>query len=224
MLRTSLVIPLFLITIGCSSEAADNVPAPLQTVEGTAEDAYDQALAGHPDAVSTDAADLQTTWQGFRARALKDGVAETDAKALDDGISALKTAAATVTDGPSLARTANAVSAPMSNIFAVYGPTVPAPVLELDYLGREVELDGMQSDLTAGAQDVDSLDSVWKALRAKVVAAGGSAAADAFDASIQSERDALAASDTTALTTAAHSQLDQVDVVEQVFASSDAPD
>lgn len=214
-----------LITSSCSNEEADdNVPRQLQTIEGTAEDAYDQALAGHPDAVMTDAADLQTTWQDFRPQALKDGVAEADAKTLDEAISALKTAAATVTDGPSLARTANAVSAPMSNIFAVYGPTVPAPVLELDYLGREVELDGMQSNLTAAAQDVDTLDSVWKALRAQVVAAGGSTAADAFDASIQSERDALAASDAASLATAAHSQLDQVDVVEQVFASSDAPD
>lgn len=40
----------------CADEAPkDPVPAQIQSIEGTAEDAYDQALAGHPDLVAADA-------------------------------------------------------------------------------------------------------------------------------------------------------------------------
>lgn len=213
------------LSFACSSDPKEEgVPEELDTVEGTAEDAYDQALAGHPDLVAKDAQTLDTTWKAFRPTAIEDGVSEADAVALDQAIAGLLAATAAGTVGPELARAANAVSEPMSDLYTPFEPAVPAPVLRLDYLGRELELDGLESDLAGAQGHVDALDATWKALRASVVSAGGTKQAADYDASVTSERDAITASDAAALSAAAHTQLDLVDAIEQVYATADAPD
>jgi hypothetical protein len=221
-------IPLILalsFTIACSEdEPTDPVPAPLRVLEGTAEDAYDQALANHAELVAKDATTLDTTWKGFRAQAVSDGVAEADAKTVDSAMSALGIAATSSAERVALARAANAVSAPMSKLYAIYGPKVPVAVLELDYLGRELELDGLENALAGASTHLDALDRTWTALRAQVVAAGGATQATAFDTSISDERAAIGHVDAAALSAAAHAQLDLVDAVEHVFNAADKPD
>jgi len=213
----------------CSDEEADvdPVPPPLRRIEEAAEDAYDTALAQDFAAVSADAAVLDQAWQGYRAKALSDGVAASDAEALDTAIAELH-GVETQTDPVIVARAANAVSAPLDEMFAIYHPIVPGEVLALDYLGREIQLDGLESDLISAQSDVDLNSATWASLRAPVLSAGGSAEASNFDASITAERDAIATGDTQGLVTRAQEQLDLVDLIEAVFqrhaAAQDPPD
>ncbi|MEZ4468937.1 MAG: hypothetical protein R3F43_32025, partial [bacterium] len=100
---------------GCGGEEGDQaplstVPADLQSIEGQAEDAYDQALAENSEGVAADAAAIDTAWQSFRAQAEADGAGADVLAAMDAAVSGLKAAAAAAGTPASLGRAANAVS------------------------------------------------------------------------------------------------------------------
>jgi hypothetical protein len=217
--RSAVLVALVLIP-ACSEDPPPygEVPAALQEIEGTGEDAYDRALLSDTAAVAADADKLDKAWKGFRATAIADGAAEADAKALDQAIAGLVAAAAvTPVDAISLARAANAVSGPMDELFALYDPKVPAPVLALDYLGREVALDGLADDPSAATPDIDAIEAGWGALRPQVIDAGGSKQAADYDQSIAAERSAVASGDAEMLVNTANAQLELVDALEKVF-------
>jgi len=198
-----LIIALFGMCVGCAS--TNQVPQTILDIESTAEDVYDEALLNNVAVVKADAAKMKAAWAGFRARAIKDGASEQHATALDKAIAKLMTAAG-VNPGPAaLARAANGVSAPMDELFALYHPKVPAAVLALDYLGREIALDGMDANFTSATSHVNDLETVWKRLRQSTVNAGGSSQATQFDASIAAERSAIARANGTELTNQANS-------------------
>jgi len=221
MRRFTVTLILAAMLVACS----DEVPEELVQIEGAGEDAYDRALENDVGAVASDAEKLQSTWQSFRSEAISDGAREQDARALDLAIASLADAASGSPEPPALARAANGISAPMDELFRIYDPAVPADVLGLDYLGREVALDGMDRDLTRASADIDRIVDVWKALRPVVVDAGGSAEAGRYDASIAKERSAVEAADAKVLVDEANAQLELVDALERVFEDSgDAPD
>jgi hypothetical protein len=112
----------------------------------------------------------------------------------------------------------------MSELYALYFPAVPVAVLDLDYLGREVLLDALASDIAGAARHMDQIESSWNVLKPRVVQAGGTAESSDFDATITSARAAIAVSSPTDLEASARTELDVVDAIEAVFASADAPD
>lgn len=193
------------------------VPAGLLDVEGQAEDAYDKALARDFATVATVAASIDASWQAFRARAVTDGAAAGDLDAMDAAIVGLQDAASTSTDPATVARAANAISAPMDELFALYDPTVPTDILALDYLGREVVLDGMDADLSSAAGDVATIGATWGRVRAAVLDAGGNAEAADYDTSVAALRADIAAQDETMIINDAKVSLEIVDAIEGVF-------
>lgn len=195
----------------------DGVPGALDAIESWAEDAFDSAIAGDMATVRTQADALSAKWAAFRDQAVKDGAAQETIAAVGTAIDNLKSVAAGTPDAVSLARAANAISAPMEGLYAIYDPAVPAGVLTLDYLGREVLLDAMAGDFAGATAHVNSFESSWAALRDRVVEANGAAVADGVDASIAAEGAAITAASAAGLEAAANDQLEQVDAVEKVF-------
>lgn len=217
------------LTSGCrrASEGDDTgAPADLTMIESLAEDAFDSALAADGAALQGQASQIAAVWIEYQPVAEADGVPVESLQSLDTAIAMLSAVAdssdaTVVTRG----RAANAVSEPMDEAFAVYGPSVPTSVLELDFLGREVMLDGMEVDFLRGAGHVDSIETTWAGLRPEVVSAGGDAVATDFDGCVANLRTAVVVSDGTAMQTAAVVELELVDGVEEVFAGSgDAAD
>ena len=168
-------------------------------------------------AVADAAAMLDKQWKAFRATAQKDGAAAGDLKALDTAIAELIKAADAATSEASVARAANAVSAPMDELFALYDPTIPVDVLALDYLGREVVLDGMDKDWSAATADVDSIEAKWKTLKKSVTDAGGKTEAADYAASIADMRTDIEAEDDIKLIKDTNVGLELVDAIEHVF-------
>ena len=206
-----------LLASGCAKGGA-GVPSALLDIEGTAEDAYDKALVGDAATVTADADAIATGWNDYRAQAEADGASSADLSAMDAAVSALSDAAAAADlRDTALARVANGVSAPMDELFGLYDDPVPAPILALDYGGREVSLDAMEEGLDDAAQDLDELDAVWATVRDQVVAAGGSAEADAYDASLVAQHDLATAADAAGLLAESNNGLELVDALEGVF-------
>lgn len=92
----------------------------------------------------------------------------------------------------------------------------------LDYLGCEVQPDGMATSFRLASAHVDLIDSTWLALRPQVVSAGGEVEASDMDGTISDQRAAIDASDGAALADAATAQLEVVDAIEGVFAEAGA--
>jgi hypothetical protein len=223
--RLEWVVPVAIVLWGCGEEGGRSVPAELSAIESTAEDSFDSALGGDVASVRTQAKHLAASWKKFRPQAEHDGVTQDDLTAMDAAVDELVTTAAGNPDPIQLARVTNRVSGRMASLYDVYDPAIPADVLELDYLGREVQVDAMDAAFDQAAKDVGRLATTWKALRGKVVEAGGKREATDFDQSISAERSALSDMDDSALEGAAKTQLDRVDDLERVFSNaSDPPD
>jgi hypothetical protein len=199
---------------GTSSGA---IPIALANIEGTAEDAYDMALANKPSAVAADAAELDADWKSYRSQAEADGATAATLSAVDDAIAAL--GAHSGADTPeSLARLANAVSAPMPILYALYKPAVPTELLELDYRGRELELDGKAANLDTATTDLAKLRATWTSLKPAVLSAGGTTQAADYGATIEAMDSDIAAANGTKLAMDAVVGLELVDAMESLFA------
>lgn len=116
-----------------------------------------------------------------------------------------------------VARAANAISAPMPDLFALYSPILPPELLAMDYQGREIVLDGMDLDFAAAQSDVSDLESTWQTVRQQVVDAGGTTEVDDFDASVANLLTMVDTEDAEGLMTEANVNLDLVDVLEGLF-------
>lgn len=220
VLVVSLSVPLL---GGCSADGegpepgTGEVPAGLLDVEGQAEDAYDKALAADLAGVAVVADTVDSAWRAVRPQVATDGAAGADLDAMDTAITNLRSLVGTSTDPVILGRAANAVSAPMDELFSLYAPIVPTDILALDYLGRTVVLDGKELAFRTAATDVDVIQATWAAVRPAVISAGGTAEADNYDVSISALRGDIAALDGAALVTDANSGLEIVDAIEAVF-------
>lgn len=225
--RHTLALPLLMLAcahLGCASDEAggvvDTVPAALKQIEGDAEGAYDEALAGHVAAVAKVAATIDTGWKAFRVEAEAAGGRTEDLAAMDAAIAGLVSAAANTTDAILLARAANAVSGPMDELFALYEAPVPPAVLALDYLGREVVLDARQADYAGADQHVSTIEATFATFRAELVADGGEQDAKDYDASVAAMREDVKAPDAKKLEADANVGLELVDAMEGVFSSA----
>jgi hypothetical protein len=193
------------------------IPERLVHVEELAEDAYDKSLVSDFAAVATDADDIASAWSSYRAQGEADGAHAADLEAMDAAVAGLRDAAASATDPATVARAANAVSSRIDELFDLYDPIVPAEILALDYLGREVVLDAMQLDFDRASADTDTLEATWKLVRAEVLRSGGTMEASDYDASITDTRAAITAMNAEQLANEANVALEIVDAIEGVF-------
>ena len=202
------------LTVGCSSPS---LPDALSTLEGDAEHAYDVALVEDYAKLSETTASIDTQWSDFRATAEADGASADVLGAVDAAVAGLLDAADAQGGAAAAGRAANAVSEHMPDLYDLYGPKVPVQILALDYQGREVVLDGMDTDFTAASSDVDMLATTWGGVRQQVVDAGGDQEASDFDASVEALKGLAAGTDGQALIDEANNNLELVDVLEGVF-------
>jgi hypothetical protein len=207
----------------CKDEAS-TVPSDLAKLESAAEDTFDSVLVNDFAKARTQAAPMSDAWASYRPRGERDRVPPAALQAISAAIDALPTVLATSGSIVDAARAANAVSAPMSQLFATYKPQVPATVLDLDYLGREVLVDALASDYTRAKTHVEQITVIWSTLRPTVIERGGMAAAADFDATVGSARSAIDGSRSADLEAAARLQLEVVDAIEDVFAAGDPAD
>ncbi len=210
---------------GGKKPADDPIPPELAAVETAAETGFDAALKSDQTLMVTAAAAAASQWAVYAQRALQDGVPADALDAAAVAIAAAKTLLNTPSPAPlAVARAFNRISAPMSRIYDVYKPPVPAALLDLDYLGRELLLEARAADMPRATASLDTLAARWATIRANVVTVGGSAQATQMDGTLTRARSAIAANDAAALELAAVAQAEAVDLIEQLFASVDTSD
>ncbi|MEA2273106.1 MAG: hypothetical protein QOI98_1814 [Solirubrobacteraceae bacterium] len=195
--------------------STSTVPKPLTRAETAAEDVIGFLEKGQPAKSKAEALVLRNLAHGQAADALRQaGVPSTQIKLFQQR--ADRTAWRSLTNAQALQTSlaANSVSQLMPGFYARYQDPVPAAVLKLDYLDREVHLRsqaGQQEQLSAA---VRQLESTWQQVRPQLVKAGGTTEATAYDAHIK----ALQRGGTTAaIQKQAVTGLDIVDKMEGVF-------
>ncbi len=194
------------------------IPAALSAVEGAAEDGYDKGLAGDFAAAMAAATTVHDQWTTYRPQATRDGAQAAWLNGMDGAVAGFKTAASAGTDKVAVARAANAISAWMDKFYGLYSNPVPAEVIRLDYLGREVVLDAMSNDFVAATQHDTQIATAWRQVRPKVVAAGGTQEATDTDAVKVALGTASQAKDGPTTIAKANVLLELVDSLERVFA------
>lgn len=152
------------------------------------------------------------------------GLTEANAVRFDAAVGAFRQAAAGTGTPFALARAANSVSAPMDVLYDVYAPPIPTSVLRLDYLGRELLLDGEENKLADARAHLDTARSTWAGLSPRVNAAGSTAESAEMDAVLKDIDGAIASADVENLKATAKRELDIVDNVEKVFANQKVVD
>lgn len=210
-------LALLVLVAGCGGSA--KFPSDLEAVEASAEGTFDRAIVGDFPAARTMSGDLSAAWSKYRPRARRDKAPPAAVDAIDGAVAALPTKLAGSPNAIDAARAVNAVSAPMSQLYALYHPPVPVDVLDLDYLGREVLLDALGPDLARAGRDVDRIASTWSALEPKVAAAGGAAEIAQMQSTIANARAAITAGKPADLEAVARAELEAVDAIEAVFAA-----
>jgi hypothetical protein len=199
-----------------ATDQAGAVPSSLQAVESSAEDLVDFALAGDRRETVATAAELATRARGPAAASLaRAGVAPAKIARLKRTASRVSQLAAR---GPlvRVALAANAVSGLMPELYAHFHDRVPPSVLTLDYLDREAQLRSLVLERARVDVAVKRLASTWAPLRPKVVAAGGSAPAAAYDKHVSAMKRLVRGSLTAVGKEAVHG-LVLVDALEQAF-------
>jgi hypothetical protein len=204
---------------GASTKAAfvdAPVPASLKTVESSAEDLVDFALARNRSEVSATAASLKAAATGPAAAVLgRSGVPPAE-------VSQLKARASRVAQLArrgsfiDVALAANAVSELMARLYGRFHDRVPARVLALDYLDREAQLRSLARQAGKVALAVKQLGPTWARLRPKVIVAGGAKQAVAYDKHVAAMKRLVPAAGKKVQAEAVHG-LDLVDQLESVF-------
>jgi hypothetical protein len=202
-------------TQAAAAVPASTVPKSLTRAETAAEDVIGYLEQAQPAKSKSEARVLKTLAHGDAAKALrKAGVsrgqiakfqqrADRTAQLSRSGASALK-----------VSQAANSVSQLMPGFYSRYHDPVPAAVLKLDYLDRQVQLDARAGDNAKLRTAIAQLEATWKALRPQLVKAGGSSVARSYDKHVVALKGGGAAS--AVQTEAAHG-LDVVDKMEAVF-------
>jgi len=191
----AMLIGVVLLLVSCGGTSGDEgtsssktkygtVPSRLEAIENLSSDAFNASLAGDFGKVSSSAYEINKGWKAFRNRAVKDGAYEDDVLDMDHAVKGLYQEAGHPTNRTLLARSANQISDAMDGLYAVYHPEVPPVILELVYLVRELELNGLDKDYTAAQADLSALRVVWSTLRNSALDQGGSDVVREFEHSM----------------------------------------
>lgn len=186
----------------------DSVPKPLANAGEYGENVYDAAKVG----------DWKTADQ--KVVSLRDSASQLTAgssqerSALRSEITSLEKAVSQ-RDARAAQLESNQVTLTVAEMSAGYSNPVPVDVTKLDYLGRELEIWAASGNQKKLDQTSAQIQSTWQSVRAQVVANGGTAEAQKFDAIVQQVKQAQSPSQHGDL---AKPVLDQVDYLEKVFA------
>lgn len=191
------------------------MPTPLTRAETAAEDVIGFLENGKPAKSKAEARILRDLAHGGTADALRRaGVSDASIKAFQ--ARADRTARLSLTGAPAVqvGLAANSVSRLMPGFYARYHDPVPATVLKLDYLDREIQLRSQAGQPAKVRQAVAELASTWRQLRPRLVAAGGVQVARSYDQHARALKSSVTA---TAVQKQALHGLDVVDQMETVF-------
>lgn len=192
------------------------VPKSLTRAETAAEDVIGFLEQGKPAKSKAEALTLRTLARGQAAEALRQaGV--TGAKIRQLQKRADRTATLSAANAPALrvSLAANSVSQMMPRFYALYQDPVPATVLKLDYLDRQIQLQSQAGHRAGVDRAVRQLDATWSKLRPQVASKpNGQQVATSYDKHVQALKQGGTATATQA--EAVHG-LDLVDQMEGVF-------
>lgn len=195
--------------------AKSTVPKPLTRAETAAEDVIGFLEAGQPAKSKAEARILRSLAHGQAAGVLRQaGVPKAKINALQQR--ADRTAKLSLAGARPLrvSLAANSVSQLMPGFYARYQDPVPASVLKLDYLDREVQLRSQAGEKAKVRKAVRQLDTTWRQLRLQLIRAGGSQVVNAYDQHVSALK---GGSKATAIQKEAVKGLDLVDKMEGVF-------
>ena len=196
--------------------ATSSVPAPLTRAETAAEDVIGYLEKGRPAKSKAEVRILRNLAHGAAADALRHaGVSQSRIAAFQRR--ADRTARLSLGGAPTLkvSQAANSVSQLMPGFYARFHDPVPAAVLKLDYLDRQVQLDAQAGDRAKLRQTIGQLETTWRQVRPQLVKkAGGTSVASAYDQHVAALRNRVTLS--AAQKYAVHG-LDVVDQMEKVF-------
>lgn len=209
-----LAAPVAVISSGC---AHTNVPKPLDQIESAAERAYGEALDAKNKAVASEAETIERTWTDYRARAERDGAPSEAVAGLDSAVKELRDVTTRSQDRVVVARAANSVSRWVGVLSGVYHPATPAILSELDYLGRELALDGQAGDLDRAGSSIAQLEATWQTVRPRLTAAGATYTARKYEETLAGIHEAIASRNAGGVVFHAKKSLDAVDVMETVL-------
>lgn len=198
-----------------AAATVSTVPKALTRAETAAEDVIGYLEKGKPAKSKAEARVLHDLAHGRAADALRQaGVPRARVNELQRR--ADRTVRLSLRGAPvvQVSGAANAVSQLMPGFYARYQDPVPAAVLKLDYLDRQVQLDSQQGRTAKLRSTVRQLDVTWQRLRPQVVKAGGTRVATAYDQHVNALQRGGAA---TATQKQAVHGLDLVDQMEGVF-------
>ena len=198
-----------------AAAAKSTVPKPLTRAETAAEDVIGFLEKGQPAKSKAEARVLRDLARGPAAAALRQaGVPQSQIAAFQQR--AERTARLSLGGASTLAvsQSANSVSQLMAGFYARYQDPVPAAVLKLDYLERQVQLDSQAGQNTKLRTTVRQLDITWQKLRPQLVKAGGTAVAKTYDRHVTALKGKASP---TATQQQAVRGLDLVDKMETVF-------
>jgi hypothetical protein len=220
MTTRALLLTVGFITAGCGArpnrvERYDDLPAALADLEATSEKAYDRAVAGDAAAVAQASTRLLDDWTRLRGDARRRGAADDVLSEMDAAVVALGDAAGASTDPIVLGRAVNRITGSLDEIFALYDPTVSAGVMEIDYLGREIALDGMAADMHHAGTHSSMLDEAWMELRPALEASPASK----LDEAVKAIRAAVTSRDPDAIAACARDLVARVYDVESGLAT-----
>lgn len=172
------------------------MPPPLQEVRAEAAAVYEQVVMGNDEVAFAGPGRVEQAWREARRRVESDGAPAEAVGAVGAAVTALRWSVTRRDDDPlAMARAANGVIGATAALVSFYRPGLPPDTLHLDYLQRELALDGLAGDLASAAAHARELERAWLAVRAQVLAAGGRQQVAAFDASVGAVREAVAGRD-----------------------------
>jgi hypothetical protein len=217
-MRSTVILIAMLAFLFGSAVTATAASAPLKTldslnyVEDNAENLADGSVSGA--LADTVARRVATDWQALRTTLSSNGADESTLKEVDAAVAAL---AARVNTGGDLQVQANDVTGALAPLFGFAGAAVPWQINRLDYLGRAIGLEAKAGDWAKVSDAASSLEKTWASIRPAVISHNGYAAAQKFDAALDSVKKSSQSRDANGAAKAAAATGDGVDTLEGVF-------
>ena len=190
------------------------VPDALSTLEARAEDVIDLVPDGGWAKIAREVDTMRTTWDGFRATAVR--VDTSMADLIDRALSTLADAAKAKA-GAATTQAANDASAPLIELLSHYDVGHPVQVGRLDVIGRQIVIDADGRDLAAAGTRVAAARTEWTAVRADVLTHDGAKVAARADAALDALQRAVDARDATTVSRKATELLEIVDTMEGLY-------
>jgi hypothetical protein len=190
------------------------VPESVANTGELAENIYDAAHDGKWDVVTGKLAELKST-----AAKLKSDVGSPSADQqgnltkIESQIAAVEKAVGGK-QKHEVMMTSNQVTLTAAEISTPFHPKVPADVIRLDYLGRELEIWAAADNGDKLKATAEQLAATWKAVKPDIVAHGGKAESKVFGKLVKSVSAAKSTAEYGAL---AKPILDEVDKLEAVY-------